>query len=112
MKRILSFPRLITAILFPSLVFILIGNAAFSQTIIQGKVTGRNGIPLPGATISIKATKGISNLRIYIAGTNLFVITNYDGVDPEINTDGSQRYIDQNYYPKTRGFTFGVNAVF
>jgi len=61
---------------------------------------------------NFKKIKGISNLRIYLAATNLFVITSYDGVDPEINTDGSQRYIDQNYYPKTRGFTFGVNATF
>lgn len=59
-----------------------------------------------------KTIKGISNLRVYVAATNLFVITRYEGVDPEITTDGSQRYIDQNYYPKTRGFTFGVNAVF
>jgi TonB-dependent starch-binding outer membrane protein SusC len=59
-----------------------------------------------------KNIKGISNLRIYMAATNLFVITSYDGVDPEISTDGSQRYIDDNYYPKTRGFTFGINAAF
>jgi TonB-linked SusC/RagA family outer membrane protein len=61
---------------------------------------------------NIKNIKGITNLRCYLAATNLFVITSYDGVDPEINTDGPQRYIDQNYYPKTRGFTFGVNVSF
>jgi TonB-dependent starch-binding outer membrane protein SusC len=61
---------------------------------------------------NLKNMKGINNLRLYVTATNLFVITSYDGVDPEINTDGSQRYIDQNYYPKTRGFTFGVNVGF
>lgn len=61
---------------------------------------------------TLKSIKGINNLRVYMVATNLFVITGYDGVDPEINTDGPQRYIDQNYYPKTRGFTFGVNAGF
>jgi len=58
---------------------------------------------------NVKNLKGFSKLRIYLTAINLFVITSYEGVDPEINTDGAQRYIDQNYYPKTRGFTFGVN---
>ncbi len=56
--------------------------------------------------------KGINKLRLYVAATNLFTITNYQGVDPEANTDGQQRYIEQGYYPKTRGFTFGINAGF
>jgi iron complex outermembrane receptor protein len=52
--------------------------------------------------------KGINNIRIYITVTNLFVITSYQGIDPEIRTEGEQRYIDESYYPKTRGFLFGV----
>ena len=56
--------------------------------------------------------KGINNFRIYLAANNLFVITDYDGIDPEIRTEGAQRYIDQNYYPKARSFTFGVNIGF
>jgi TonB-dependent starch-binding outer membrane protein SusC len=56
--------------------------------------------------------KGINKLRVYVVATNLFTITNYNGVDPEVSTDGQQRYIEQGYYPKTRGFTFGINAGF
>ncbi|MEP6747720.1 MAG: SusC/RagA family TonB-linked outer membrane protein [Bacteroidota bacterium] len=59
-----------------------------------------------------KKIRGISNLRLYLSGSNLFVITKYDGIDPEISTDGTQRYIDNNYYPKTRGFVLGANLVF
>jgi iron complex outermembrane receptor protein len=56
--------------------------------------------------------KGISNLRLYMTGTNLFVITNYSGIDPEVITEGTGRYIDKNYYPKSRGFVLGVNLIF
>lgn len=56
--------------------------------------------------------RGITRLKVYLTATNLFVITNYDGVDPEIRTEGAQRYIDANYYPKTRGFTIGANLEF
>ncbi len=56
--------------------------------------------------------KGISRLRLYAVATNLFIITKYGGIDPEVSTDGTQRYIDALYYPKSRGFTFGVNLGF
>jgi iron complex outermembrane receptor protein len=56
--------------------------------------------------------KGISKLRIFLSATNLFVLTAYEGIDPEVKTEGTQRYIDQNHYPKTRGFSFGVNVAF
>lgn len=61
---------------------------------------------------NFKNLKGISRLRLYVVATNLFVITKYGGVDPEVSTDGTQRYIDTFYYPKSKGFTFGVNLGF
>jgi TonB-linked SusC/RagA family outer membrane protein len=61
---------------------------------------------------NFKNLKGISRLRLYFVASNLFIITKYAGVDPEVSTDGYQRYIDTFYYPKSRGFTFGVNLGF
>jgi TonB-linked SusC/RagA family outer membrane protein len=61
---------------------------------------------------NFKNLKGISRLRLYVVASNLFVITKYAGVDPEVSTDGNQRYIDVTYYPKSRGLTFGVNLGF
>ena len=61
---------------------------------------------------NFKNLKGMSRLRLYLVARNLFVINSYDGIDPEIKTEGTQRYIDQNYYPKSRGFTFGVDVGF
>ena len=60
----------------------------------------------------LKNLKGIQSLRVYATANNLFVITSYEGIDPEIRTEGKQRYIDLNYYPKTKGFTIGVNVAF
>jgi TonB-dependent starch-binding outer membrane protein SusC len=53
-----------------------------------------------------------THLRLYVSAQNLFIISSYDGIDPEINTDGPQRYIDGSYYPRTRGVTVGINAGF
>jgi iron complex outermembrane receptor protein len=50
----------------------------------------------------------IQSLKIYAVATNLFVITSYKGSDPEIRVEGSQRYIDVDFYPKMR--TIGVGA--
>jgi iron complex outermembrane receptor protein len=58
-------------------------------------------------------TSAISKLRLYAAVNNLFVITDYRGVDPEINMGGLTPGIDnRNYYPKTRSFIAGVNVIF
>jgi TonB-linked SusC/RagA family outer membrane protein len=54
-------------------------------------------------------------IRISVTGQNLFVITKYDGYDPEVNTDrsddGVSSYgIDYNSYPKARTFLVGINV--
>lgn len=55
----------------------------------------------------------VKKLRVYLTGNNLFVITKYKGIDPEVPQDGIVFGIDaQNYYPKTRSFTAGVNISF
>lgn len=57
--------------------------------------------------------KAIKRLRLYATGNNLFIITKYKGIDPEINMGGIEPGIDNNnYYPKTRSFIFGLNVSF
>ncbi|WP_354004760.1 hypothetical protein [Olivibacter sp. 47] len=52
-------------------------------------------------------------IRIYVGANNLFVITNYRGIDPEISMGGIEPGIDnRNYYPKTRSFMLGLNVNF
>ena len=71
---------------------------------------------LDNATLgySIKPkVQAIKAIRLYVTANNLFVITKYTGLDPEINIGGLTPGIDNNnYYPKTRTFSFGVNASF
>ena len=52
--------------------------------------------------------------NIYAIGQNLFVITNYNGFDPQVNTNktvGAVPSVGIDYagYPTARTFTFGVN---
>ena len=59
----------------------------------------------------------ISSLRFFIAGQNLFVITDYSGQDPEVNVnkaidDVPSFGIDYTTYPRARTFTFGANISF
>lgn len=57
----------------------------------------------------------INNLRVFFAGENLFTITDYSGVDPEIPTldDGEMvSTAGPSIYPSTRKFIFGVNVTF
>lgn len=58
--------------------------------------------------------KSIKNLNISLTGQNLFVLTGYNGFDPEVNTDGSNADIPSlgiEYlpYPPARTFLLGVN---
>lgn len=55
----------------------------------------------------------VKNLRIYSSVNNLFVITKYTGIDPEVEQGGIAPGIDSNnFYPKTRTVLFGVKATF
>jgi TonB-linked SusC/RagA family outer membrane protein len=57
--------------------------------------------------------KAIKSIRLYLSGNNIFVITKYRGVDPEINIGGLTPGIDnRDFYPKTRTFSVGLNASF
>jgi len=58
-------------------------------------------------------TMGKTAFRIYLTGQNLFTITSYSGLDPEVDTSGIWPGGDQGtYYPTTRSFIFGVSIKF
>ncbi len=55
----------------------------------------------------------MKSLKISLSSNNLFVLTNYSGVDPETSYEGLAFGIDQyNVYPKTRTITLGLTATF
>ena len=54
-----------------------------------------------------------SNLRIYIQGTNLFTITKYSGLDPELYQPSETVFgVDQGSLPVAKQFIVGVNLGF
>jgi TonB-linked SusC/RagA family outer membrane protein len=58
-------------------------------------------------------SKYIKSLRIQATSSNLFIITNYSGVDPETEISGLAFGIDKyDVYPKARTFTLGLSANF
>lgn len=60
-----------------------------------------------------KVGRYIKKIRIYETINNLFVITKYSGIDPEIEQGGTAPGVDSNnFYPKTRTFLFGLNVIF
>ena len=64
---------------------------------------------------------GVSNIRVYFTGGNLFCLKGYSGLDPDVNVSPSadssySGFPTPNYdfrsYPKSRTFTFGLNVTF
>jgi len=59
----------------------------------------------------------IQNIRFSVTGQNLFVITDYSGFDPEVNTGSVSGEIqtfgiDRFTYPRARTFLFSLNVTF
>jgi len=63
------------------------------------------GYTLP-ASLTEKAH--LSSVRVYASGLNMYTFTEYTGFDPEVGTSG----IDNNVYPVTATYSFGVNIGF
>ena len=74
-----------------------------------------------GYTFGLKEQSKINNLRLYLTGQNLFLITDYSGLDPEVSTTGGSggqlngiptAGIDYTSYPRPRVVTLGLNLSF
>ena len=66
-----------------------------------------------GYRFNTSQAKYFKQARLYMTAQNLFTITDYTGVDPELSLGGLAPGIDnRSYYPKTRSFILGVNFSF
>lgn len=54
----------------------------------------------------------IKRFRIYFSAENLFTLTGYHGLDPEISSGGTSVGIDKGIYPQPRTLTVGANIIF
>jgi TonB-linked SusC/RagA family outer membrane protein len=72
------------------------------------------GYTLPKSPL---AKIGLTSARVYVQGQNLFTITNYSGIDPEVTSVGSTPGsmvlgVDQGNYPQTKLYQVGINFGF
>lgn len=61
--------------------------------------------------------KYVDSIRLSLTGNNLLLITDYTGIDPELNISGSGRSEDnfggdKGIYPRTRSIAFGLSVKF
>jgi hypothetical protein len=63
---------------------------------------------------SLTENIGVSRARFFLTGQNVFTITNYSGMDPELGyVDGNlQLNVDYAQYPQARTWTIGANITF
>ncbi len=56
---------------------------------------------------------GVTSLRVYVSGNNLWTATNYSGYDPEASSDkDAMGGVDYGVYPSVRSFVFGIDFNF
>lgn len=58
--------------------------------------------------------RGVDNMRVSLAGRNLFIIAGYNGFDPEVNKGGQQvaRFVDLAPWPPTRSLFLSFDIGF
>jgi TonB-dependent starch-binding outer membrane protein SusC len=74
------------------------------------------GYTIPEKTLKVMK---ISLLRVYVSGTNLFTLTKYSGLDPEMTVSDNSKSegdraagIDWGTYPSARTFMLGLDITF
>lgn len=88
-------------------------NNSNSQKVSSRFLEDGSYLKLKNVTISYNLTLPkwhIPNLRVFASGENLFTITKFSGVDPEIPPkDGAITGVATTVYPSTRKFVFGLS---
>jgi TonB-linked SusC/RagA family outer membrane protein len=72
------------------------------------------GYNLPTSWLKTSTNNLVSKVRIYVSSTNLFTITKYKGLDPEVGSKNGTltNGIDYGQYPSPRVFQAGLQATF
>jgi TonB-dependent starch-binding outer membrane protein SusC len=93
------------------------GDQTFSSLFVERASFVKLDNATLGYTFNFKNSGSIKGLRAYINGQNLFVITDYTGVDPEVRFSYGGNILApgvdaRDTYVLTRSFTLGVNVRF
>jgi TonB-linked SusC/RagA family outer membrane protein len=95
---------------------VIASNVPSSQYVEDGSYLRLKNLQI-GYTIPAQKFNGvpIPRIRIYASTQNLFTISNYSGLDPEIGVSGGSATasgVDAGTYPLSRFFTLGLNVIF
>ncbi|MEG1008051.1 MAG: TonB-dependent receptor, partial [Bacteroides sp.] len=89
------------------------GNKSNSNSTSSRYLESASYLRLRNLTIgyNIPLRKYVSKLRVYASGENLFVVSGFSGIDPEVPplNNGSGTGVATSVYPQTRKFMFGLN---
>jgi TonB-linked SusC/RagA family outer membrane protein len=93
-----------------------IGRSVNTQWIEDGSYLTAKNISLGYNFKFLNKSILVKNLRVYASVQQAFIITNYTGINPEINVGAMDPTkgvgIDENAYPTPRTFSLGINATF
>jgi len=90
----------------------------YNQTYVSYYIENGDYVKLDNVTLGynfdVKRFNFVKSLRVYATGQNLFCITGYKGLDPEIERGDIHSLGDdsRDKYPSIRIFTFGLNVTF
>lgn len=91
------------------------GLGYFSDRIVEDASFLRLSSVTLGYSFKMKKVNWISSLRLNFSVSNVFILTNYTGYDPEVNSFSGnikKMGIDLGAYPKSRGYNLGLNVNF
>jgi len=102
-------------------------SSSMSQGVWSDYIEDGDFIKLSSASLSYNfpisgsLKKYVQSARVYVTGQNLFCITGYSGLDPEVNSDkldGQPNYLlypgidNRDKYPTIRSYTLGLSINF
>lgn len=94
----------------------ILSNVPSSAWIENGSFLKLKNVTI-GYTLPTSLVKrfSVSKVRVYFSTQNLFTITKYTGLDPEIGLQGgnaTQNGVDNGTYPSSKYYTVGLNVTF
>jgi TonB-linked SusC/RagA family outer membrane protein len=95
------------------------GTAVLTTDAVSSQIEDGSFLRLKNVTLgynfNVKKTKFFKTLNVFVTGTDLLLITNYSGFDPETSSYGTDvrlQGIDYGSYPRNRNITIGLSTTF
>ena len=102
--------------LYPSSTYVIYNGIVIDRYVEDASYLRCSDITLNWAVPSNWVKKiGFQNVSVFASVKNAFIITDYSGYDPEVNSfafDGLRPGIDMSSYPTPRQYIFGLNVAF